>query len=102
MISITVVTLVIWHMTFITAFIVLGSLSRIFGMAQKKKPVYRVYYLSCALLAVSLVLNLAGMELDFSPYLGATALILNFTALAAGFAVTMFYWEWLPRELRKG
>ncbi len=101
MISITVVTLVVWHLTFITTFMVLGSLSRIFGMAKKKKPVYRFYYVSCALLAVSLVFNLAGMELDI-PYLGEFALALNLTALAAGFGVTMYYWEWLPRELRKG
>lgn len=99
MVSITAITIVVLHITFITTFLVIASLSRIFGAARKKKPLYKLFYVASLMMSVSMVLNLVGLDLTL---VGALAVILDLMGLALGCAVTYFYWDWLPRELAKG
>lgn len=87
------------HGTFILCFLVLASLSRIFGTAQKKKPLYRLLYAAC------FGFGAAGLVLAFAPAGGVwalSALLLDVVFLAVGLGVTHFYWDWLPREIKKG
>lgn len=99
MVSISAITIVILHLTFITTFLVIASLSRIFGAARKKKPLYKLFYVASMLMTVSMVLNLLGLDLS---YVGVAAVALDLIGLALGCGVTYFYWDWLPRELAKG
>ena len=98
MVSIDARTMVILHLTFITTFLVIASLSRIFGAAKKQKPLYKLFYVASLIMTVAMVLSLLGLDLPSSYN---DALILDFVGLVMGCAVTYFYWEWLPRELAK-
>jgi hypothetical protein len=99
MIPISAITIVILHLTFIVTFLVIASLSRIFGAARKKKPLYKLFYVASLLLSLSMVVSLLGLE---QQYMGLVAVGLDLTGLIMGCAVTYFYWDWLPRELAKG
>jgi hypothetical protein len=99
MVSFAAVTSVILHLTFIVTFLVVASLSRIFGAAKKKRPLYKLYYVAAFLMMLSMVLSMIGPELL---YMGPVATALDVAGLAVGCAVTYFYWDWLPKELAKG
>ena len=98
MVSIHAITIVILHLTFIVTFLVVASLSRIFGAARKKKPLYKMYYVASLLMMLSMVMSMVGLDL---PYMAAVAIGLDLAGLLMGCAVTYFYWEWLPKELAK-
>lgn len=98
MVSIEAITIVILHLTFITTFLVIASLSRIFGAAKKQKPFYKLFYVASLLMTVAMVLSLLGLDVRHAAY-AATGL--DVLGLIMGCAVTWFYWEWLPRELAK-
>ena len=99
MVSVSAITIVILHLTFIVTFLVVASLSRIFGAARKKKPLYKLYYVASFLMMVSMVLSMVGLDV---PYMAAVATGLDLTGLLIGCGVTYFYWDWLPKELAKG
>jgi hypothetical protein len=99
MVSFAALTVIILHLTFITTFLVIASLSRIFGAAKKKKPLYKLFYVASLLMSISMILSLLGLDVSAVAYV---ALGLDVAGLALGCAVTWFYWEWLPRELSKG
>jgi hypothetical protein len=99
MVPAAAVTSVILHLTFIVTFLVVASLSRIFGAAKKKKPLYKAYYVAGFLMALAMVLGMIGPEVRI---LGAVATGLDLLGLLMGCAVTYFYWDWLPKELAKG
>jgi hypothetical protein len=99
MVSFAALTVIILHLTFITTFLVIASLSRIFGAAKKKKPLYKLFYVASLLMSISMILSLLGLDVAAVAYV---ALGLDVAGLALGCAVTWFYWEWLPRELSKG
>ena len=99
MIPIPAVTIVILHLTFIVTFLVVASLSRIFGAAKKKKPLYKLYYVASMLLSLSMVVSLLGLDMQS---MALVAVGLDLVGLMMGCAVTYFYWDWLPRELSKG
>ena len=99
MISLSAVTIVILHLTFIVTFLVISSLSRIFGAARKKKPLYKLFYVASLLMCMSMVVSLLGLDLE---YMALVAVALDLVGLIMGCAVTYFYWDWLPRELAKG
>jgi hypothetical protein len=99
MVSIDAITIVILHLTFITSFLVIASLSRIFGAAKKQKPFYKLFYVASLMMTVSMVLSLLGLDLVPMAY---AAMVLDVIGLVLGCAVTYFYWEWLPRELSRG
>lgn len=99
MVSIHAITIVILHLTFIVTFLVVASLSRIFGAARKKRPLYKLFYVASFLMMLSMVLSMVGLDV---PYLAAVAVGLDLAGLLIGCAVTYFYWDWLPRELAKG
>lgn len=99
MIPIPAVTIVILHLTFIVTFLVVASLSRIFGAARKKKPLYKLYYVASMLLSLSMVVSLLGLDMQS---MALVAVGLDLVGLIIGCAVTYFYWDWLPRELAKG
>jgi hypothetical protein len=99
MIPISAITIVILHLTFIVTFLVVASLSRIFGAARKKKPLYKLFYVASLLMSLSMVVSLMGLE---QPYMAVAAVALDLVGLIMGCAVTYFYWDWLPRELAKG
>lgn len=99
MVSIDAITIVILHLTFITTFLVIASLSNIFGAAKKKKPLYKLFYVASLIMTVSMVLSLLGLDLAPMAY---AAVVLDVAGLILGCAVTWFYWEWLPRELARG
>ncbi len=99
MVSASAITSVILHLTFIVTFMVVASLSRIFGAAKKKRPLYKLYYVAAFLMMLSMVLSMIGPELL---YMGPVATALDVAGLLMGCAVTYFYWDWLPKELAKG
>ncbi|MDB5051745.1 MAG: hypothetical protein JWO30_4816 [Fibrobacteres bacterium] len=99
MVSISAVTIVVLHLTFIVTFLVISSLSRIFGAARKKKPLYKLFYVASFLMTMSMVVSLLGLDLQ---YMALLAVGLDLIGLILGCAVTYFYWDWLPRELAKG
>lgn len=99
MVSAAAITSVILHLTFIITFLVVASLSRIFGAARKKKPLYKLYYVAGFLMMLSMVLSMIGPEVR---YLAGVATVLDVAALVMACAVTYFYWDWLPKELAKG
>jgi len=99
MVSTSAITIVILHMTFIVTFMVVASLSRIFGAARKKRPLYKLYYVAGFMMMISMVLSLVGLDLQ---YMAVAAMGLDLAGLLVGCAVTYFYWDWLPRELAKG
>jgi hypothetical protein len=78
---------------------VLAALSRIFGTAKQKRPVYRLFFQAILLLAAGLAVAVVGIDV---PEIRAYALVLDVAGLLLGAVVTYFYWEWLPRELAKG
>ncbi|HKP94271.1 MAG TPA: hypothetical protein VJ385_00815 [Fibrobacteria bacterium] len=99
MVSLSAVTIVVLHLTFIVTFLVISSLSRIFGAARKKKPLYKLFYVASFLMTMSMVVSLLGLDLQ---YMALLAIGLDLIGLGLGCAVTYFYWDWLPRELAKG
>ncbi len=99
MVSISAITIVILHLTFIVTFLVVASLSRIFGAARKKRPLYKLYYVASFMMMLSMVLSMVGLDLE---YMAVAATGLDLAGLIIGCAVTYFYWDWLPRELAKG
>ncbi|MDB5106662.1 MAG: hypothetical protein JWP91_4351 [Fibrobacteres bacterium] len=99
MVPISAVTIIILHLTFIVTFLVVASLSRIFGAARKKKPLYKLFYVASLLMSLSMVVSLLGLDLQ---YMALAAVGLDLVGLILGCAVTYFYWDWLPRELSKG
>ena len=99
MISPDVIHLFALHAAFFTALFVLAALSRIFGAAKKKRPLYRLFFQAALLLAAGLGLAVVGIDV---PEIRAYALVLDVAGLLLAAAVTHFYWEWLPRELSKG
>jgi len=99
MLSVSALTIIILHLTFIVTFLVVASLSRIFGTARKKKPLYKLFYVSSFLMAMSMVLSLLGLDLA---YMNLAAIGLDVAGLVLGCAVTYFYWDWLPREMARG
>lgn len=99
MIPLPAVTIVVLHLTFIVTFLVVASLSRIFGAARKKKPLYKLYYVASLLLSLSMVVSLLGLDMQS---MALAAVALDLVGLMIGCAVTYFYWDWLPRELAKG
>jgi hypothetical protein len=96
---VTSITIVVLHLTFIVTFLVISSLSRIFGAAKKKNPLYKLFYVASFLMTVSMVLSLIGLDVR---YMAPVAAALDVAGLILGCAVTYFYWDWLPRELAKG
>ena len=99
MVSLSAITIVVLHLTFIVTFLVISSLSRIFGAARKKKPLYKLFYVASFLMTMSMVVSLLGLDLQ---YMALAAVGLDLIGLILGCAVTYFYWDWLPRELAKG
>lgn len=99
MISLTAIAILIFHVTVVGTFLVMTSLSRIFGAARKKKELYKLYYVASILVSLSMIIRLLGIPLN---YLAYTAIGLDLVGLVIGCAVTYFYWDWLPRELAKG
>lgn len=99
MVSIEAITIVVLHVTFVTTFLVIASLSRIFGAAKKQKPLYKLFYVASLLMTVAMILSLLGLDVRPAAFV---AIGLDVAGLVVGCAVTWFYWEWLPRELSKG
>ena len=99
MVSVSAITIVVLHLTFIVTFMVVASLSRIFGAARKKKPLYKLYYVASFMMMLSMVLNMVGLDVQV---MAVAATGLDVAGLIIGCAVTYFYWDWLPRELSKG
>lgn len=99
MVSLSALTIVILHLTFIVTFLVIASLSKIFGAARKKRPLYKLFYVASMLMSLSMVLSLLGLDLT---YMAAAAMALDLIGLVLGCAITYFYWDWLPRELARG
>jgi len=87
---------VVSHICFVTMFLIISDLSRILGVALKKKPIYKLMYLSS-------VFVLAGMTLNF---LGESYFLYSISLDIAGVSlasfVTYYYWNWLPGDLAKG
>ncbi len=98
MISLHVFPLFVTHLTYFTVLLVLASISRIFGSAKKKKPLYRIFFYATMLLVAALAVAVIGFD---EPDLQAYAVGLDVAGLLLGAVVTYFYWEWLPRELFK-
>ena len=99
MFSISTLTIVVLHVTFIMTFLVIASLSRIFGAARKKRPLYKLFYVASMLMSLSMVLSLLGLD---HGYMAHAVMGLDLVGLVLGCAVTYFYWDWLPRELARG
>ena len=98
MISLDIFPLLVVHAAFFSAMWVLASVSKVFGSAKKKKPVYRLYFQAALLLASALGVGVVGFDV---PELKAYALLLDVVGLALAVAITYYYWGWLPRELSR-
>ena len=98
MISVRMFPLFITHLTFFMALLVLASISRIFGSAKKKKPLYRLFIYAAVLSASAFAVAVIGFD---EPQLQFYAVGLDVAGLLLGAVVTYFYWDWLPRELSK-
>lgn|GEM_PF-1786166 len=98
MVSLQAFSLVVMHFSCIVTFLVIAALSKIFGAARRKRPLFPVFYASSLLLAAGMLLSLLGLDL---PTAAVAAACCDIVALAMGAWVTWFYWEWLPRELAK-
>jgi len=98
MVSLVALSIVVLHLTGIVSFLVISAISRIFGAAKRKRPIYPAFYVTSLLLALGMLLSLLGLDL---PTMGIAAAITDLVALVIGTYTTWFYWEWLPRELRK-
>ena len=99
MLSLSAITTVILHGTFITALLTIASLSKIFGAARKKKPRYKWFYVAAAMLAISMLMHLLGLDIMVLTWV---ALSLDLIGLLLGCSITYFYWEWLPKEAARG
>jgi len=86
---------VISHICFVTMFLIIGDLSRILGVALKKKPVYRLMYLGS-------IFILSGMILNFFSDLLLYSILLDTLGVSVACFVTYYYWNWLPSDLSKG
>ena len=87
---------VISHLCFVVMFLIIGDLSRILGVALKKKPVYKLMYLSSVLILSGMICSFFGEKMAFY-----SVLLDIFGVLLAG-CVTYYYWKWLPSDLAKG
>jgi len=99
MISPTAIALLILHICFVITFLVMASLSRIFGAARKKKELYKLYHVASVFVTLSMFVSLLGINLSYLEY---AAIGLDVIGLVIACAVTYFYWDWLPRELARG
>jgi len=84
------------HLCFIIMFWVVGDLSRILGLALKKKPVYKFMYLGSVFLVLGMCLCLLGNS--FNVY----AIILDIIGVSIACYVVYYYWNWIPSDLLKG
>jgi hypothetical protein len=99
MLSLSAITTVIVHGTFITALLTIASLSKIFGAARKKKPRYKWFYVAASMLSVSMLVHLLGLDISILTWV---AMALDLAGLLLGCIITYFYWEWLPKEAARG
>ena len=99
MVSISAITVVILHIAIIITFLVIAAISRIFGAARKKRPLYKLFYVASGFIALSIVVNLLQLDWNYMAYVAAA---LDLIGLTIGCAITYFYWDWLPREMAKG
>jgi hypothetical protein len=86
----------VFHLVFFVVLFIIADLSRIMGVALKKKPLYKLMYPAYALLALGQVFFFLGTNFRIYTY-GFDA-----TSLLLGCAVTFYYWKWLPRDLSGG
>ena len=84
------------HAVFIVIFYVLAVLSKILGDALKKRPLYRLMYLAILFEIIAHICFYFGNTAQIYRY------ILDITALLIGCIVTVYYWKWLPGDLKKG
>ena len=98
MIALDIFPLFSVHAAFFAALWVLAAVSKVFGSARKKRPVYRMYFHAGLVLASALGVGVVGFDV---PELRAYALFLDAAGLLLAAGITYFYWEWLPRELSK-
>lgn len=94
----TIISLLVLHLCFMGLLVVLLILGKIFGAAQGKKPIYIVYVFSIILLALSSV----GLFFLHEGTLSWVIPLLNTIALTLASIATYFYWNWLPKEIKKG
>jgi len=87
---------VVSHICFVTMFLIIGDLSRILGVALKKKPIYKLMYLSSVLVVSGMTLNFFGG--GFFLY----SILLDIVGISIACFVTYYYWNWLPGDLSKG
>jgi energy-converting hydrogenase Eha subunit C len=97
-VSLHAFAIVVLHLALIVTFLVIGSISKIFGSARRKRPLYPIFYASSTLLALGMLLSLLGLDL---PTVAIAAAACDAIALGLGAWVTWFYWEWLPKEIAK-
>ena len=94
----SVALILVAHLAFVAAFLVMAALSKVFGIAKKQKPLYKLFHAAAALAAVAMVLSLAGLQTGFLAYAAAG---LDLAAMFMACGTAYFYWEWLPRELAR-
>jgi hypothetical protein len=97
-VSLHAFAIVVLHLALIVTFLVIGAISKIFGSARRKRPLYPAFYASSMLMALGMLLNLLGLDL---PAVAIAAAACDALALGLGAWVTWFYWEWLPKEVSK-
>ena len=95
----------ILHLTFGLTFMILGSLSKIFGTVKKSKPVYRLHYFATGLCFLPIFLTLfsalVGLSDPWLRYVTHFTTASDVIALTLGAYATYFYWNWLPKEIRQ-
>jgi predicted tellurium resistance membrane protein TerC len=88
------------------ALVIMALLSQRLGAVTKRPPLYRWFYVSVALVGISMILRVVSLDVpDLLEHDYATA-ILHDVLMAAGLSlaliVTWRYWSWLLHESGTG
>jgi chromate transport protein ChrA len=90
----------------IITLVIMALLSQRLGAVTKRPPLYRWFYVSVALIGISMILRLAKLSAPDSVERGYTAAVFHDVLMAAGLSLAVIvawrYWSWLLHESGTG
>ncbi len=98
MLSLNILDIVLIHFTFVSTYLILAFLSKIFGSAKRMKPLYKLYYVATVLSILAALIELFLADRGLFALLPG---LFDILALTLSSWVTYFYWVWVPKELAK-
>ncbi len=89
----------------VTMIFVLLVLSRKLGEALKKRPFYKILYLSIGLIAGAAIISIiasSGILTDsISEVITVVSMVLRFISVSVAVVVLVNYWKWLFNEFNR-